>query len=109
MCSFTKLITARFLKECAEVIADNFVQLFNASLKQGKVPDDWKKGTVTPIYKGGNKPRSAAERPISLTSITCKIMEHVLFSHIITHLEKEGTLNVSVMVSVNNVPVRHNF
>ena len=61
MCSFTKLITARFLKECAKVIADNFVQLFNASLKQGKVPDDWKKGIVTPIYKGENKPRSAAE------------------------------------------------
>ena len=71
------------MKECAEVIADAFVQLFNASLKQRKVPDDWKKGIVTPIYKGVNKPR------------TCKIMEHVLFSHIITHLEKEGTLNDS--------------
>ena len=54
-------ITARFLKECAEVIVDAFVQLFNASLKRGKVPDDWKKCIVTPIYKGGNKPRSAAE------------------------------------------------
>ena len=54
-------ITARFLKECAEVIVDAFVQLFNTSLKRGKVPDDWKKCIVTPICKGGNKPRSAAE------------------------------------------------
>ena len=36
-------ITACFLKECAEVIADAFVQLFNVSLEQGKVPDDCKK------------------------------------------------------------------
>ena len=88
-------IPAQFLKECAEEITDAFVQLFSASLKQGKVPEDWKKGIVTPIYKGGNKPRSIAEnyRPVSLTSISCKIMEHILFSHIMTHLEKDGTLS----------------
>ena len=54
-------ITSRFWKECAAEIADALVLIFNASMKQGKIPEDWKKGIITPIYKGGNKPRSNAK------------------------------------------------
>ena len=85
---------AELLHELAEEVADPLVLIFNASLTQGRVPDDWKHATITPLYKGGNKNRSVAEsyRPISLTSISCKIMEHVLHSHMINHLEREGIL-----------------
>ena len=90
-------ITSRFLKECAEEIADALVFIFDVSMKQGKIPEDWKKGIITPIYKGGNKSRSSAEsyRPVSLTSVVCKIMEHIIFSHVMTHLEKDSTLHDS--------------
>ena len=50
-------ITSRFLKECAEEIADALVFIFDVSIKQGKIPEDWKKGIITTIYKGGNKNR----------------------------------------------------
>ena len=64
-------ISARILKECAEVIADALVLLFNAAMKQ---PSDSKHGSITPIYKCGNKSRSKAEsyRSVSLTAITLK-------------------------------------
>jgi len=87
-------VGARILKECADQLADGLVLLFNASLKQGRIPDDWKHATVTPLFKGGNKNRSKAEnyRPISLTSVSCKVMEHVIHSHVISHLEANGSL-----------------
>ena len=53
--------------------------------------DEWQKAIVTLIFKGGNKDRSKAEkyRPISLTSITCKVLEHVNHRNIISHLDQQ--------------------
>ncbi|XP_066931249.1 uncharacterized protein [Clytia hemisphaerica] len=87
-------IGARILKESADQVADGLTLLFNASLKQGKIPTDWKHAVVSPIFKGGNKNRSKAEnyRPISLTSVTCKVLEHIVHSHIINHLEENSCL-----------------
>ena len=87
-------IPTRFLKICANEIADALTLLYNACLKQGKVPDDWKHASISPIFKGGNKSRSSPEsyRPVSLTSVPCKVMEHVLHSHIMHHLEEFSTI-----------------
>ena len=87
-------VSTRILRECADDISDFLVLLFTASLKQGKIPDEWKQAIITPIYKGGNKNRSKAEnyRPVSLTSTTCKIMEHIIHSHIMKHFDKENIL-----------------
>ena len=51
-------ITGRFLKEVADEIAPALTLLFNASLKQVIVPNDWKRAMVDPIYKAGKKDRS---------------------------------------------------
>ena len=88
-------VSTRILKECSDEIADALLLVFTASLKQGKIPDDWRRATITPLYKGGNKNRSKAEnyRPVSLTSTTCKIMEHIIYSHIMQHFDKEHILS----------------
>ncbi|XP_066923740.1 uncharacterized protein [Clytia hemisphaerica] len=39
-------IGARVLKECADQLADSLVLIFNASLKQGRIPIDWKHATI---------------------------------------------------------------
>ena len=55
--------------------------LSQQSLNCGTVPNDWKKAYVTPIYKKGDKPSPINYHPISLTSVVCKLMEHIPVSH----------------------------
>jgi len=88
-------VSARILNTCSDIVANGLVLLFKASLEQGEIPNDWKHAYVTPLFKGGNKNRSKAEnyRPISLTSITCKLMEHIIHSHIMHHFDTNQTLS----------------
>ena len=50
-------ISGRFLKELSTEISPALALIFNASLHQQKIPDDWRKAVVTPIYKQGKKDR----------------------------------------------------
>lgn len=47
---------------------------------------DWKTGVVTAIYKEGTKSDMGNYRPVSLTSVVCKILESIIRDHIIKHL-----------------------
>ena len=42
--------------------------IFNVCLKKGKIPSDWRKAHVVPVYKKGDKQCLKNFRPISLTS-----------------------------------------
>ena len=66
--------------------------LFQQSLTLGDIPSQWKMAYVTPIYKSGKKSDPQNYRPVSLTSIICKVMEHILVSHIMQHLEEHDIL-----------------
>ena len=48
-------IPTRFFKEFATEIAPCLTILFQASLNQGIIPDDWKKAFVVPIFKKGDR------------------------------------------------------
>ena len=85
-------IAASLLKEMARELAPSLTLIFKASLSQGIVPDDWKKAFVIPVHKNGDRTSAANYRPISLTSIPCKIMEHIICSNIFSHLEEHGIL-----------------
>ena len=80
------------LKEAAEEVAPFLTFIFNQSMSTGKVPSDWKNANVTPILKKGNKAAACNYRPISLTAVPCKIMEHVIYHHIMAHLEEHQLL-----------------
>ena len=67
--------------------------LFQASLDQGVVPPDWKTANVVPLFKKGDKSKAENYRPISLTSITCKVLERVVFSNIMSHFDKFKVLD----------------
>jgi hypothetical protein len=47
---------------------------------------------VSPVYKKGQKSLAENYRPISLTSVCCKIMEHILDSKIVKHGEENNIL-----------------
>ena len=49
--------------------------VINHSLETGRLPKGWKKANVVPIYKGGEKEDPLNYRPVSLTSVMCKLRE----------------------------------
>ena len=86
------LLPTRVLKEAAHQIAPFLTWIFNHSLQYGNVPLNWRQANITAIYKKGDKSQAVNYRPVSLTSICCKIMEHIVYRHIINHLEANNIL-----------------
>ncbi len=66
--------------------------IFNKSLESGVVPQDWRDAFITPIFKKGPKSDPGNYRPVSLTSICCKIMESCLKDSISKHLEEQNLI-----------------
>ena len=60
--------------------------LFNLSLTEGSLPSIWKTGIITALFKKGAKNLPSNYRPISLTSIICKLLERIITDCIIKHL-----------------------
>ena len=86
-------ISARVLKELGDILAPTLKIIFDYSLYTGTVPKYWKMANVTPLFKKGDRSQPNNYRPISLTSITSKIFEHILSSNIMKHLEVNNILN----------------
>ena len=86
-------IPSRLLKEVASELSPSVTVLFNVSLQQGNIPDDWKKALVTPLFKKGNRNNPVNYRPISLTSVCCKLLERIIYSNIISHLNEHNILS----------------
>ena len=59
-------IPGRLLKSLSDEVADILTMIFQASLDQGKIPQDWKKAFISPIFKKGDRHKPANYRPVSL-------------------------------------------
>ena len=66
--------------------------LFQLSLDSGTLPDDWTNANVSPIFKKGDRHRAENYRPVSMTSVTSKLLEHIVCRAIMHHLEENGIL-----------------
>ena len=85
-------LSARVLKECSSEISPMLALIYNESLAQGTVPDDWRQANVAPVFKKGEKYNAANYRPVSLTCICCKTLEHIIVSNINKRLAFESIL-----------------
>ena len=79
-------IHPRILIELVDSISRPIVLMCNKTLDEGEIPQDWKRAFVSPIFKKGAKNRAENYRPISLTSIACKIMESLVKDVITIHV-----------------------
>ena len=82
------LVPTRILKEATDQIVPFLTFIFNQSWSTGEVPSN-----ITAIYKKGDMTHAVNYRPVSLTSITCKAMEHIFYHHIMNHLELHNILS----------------
>lgn len=79
-------IPPRVLKELATELAEPLSLLFNKSIQNGIIPNDWKEATVTAIFKKGSRSEPGNYRPVSLTCILCKILEQFIRDAIVDHM-----------------------
>ena len=85
-------IPSRILKQYAQEFAPHLTHIFNISLSRGEVPTDWRQANVIPIFKKGEKYLASNYRPVSLTCICCKLLEHIVVSNILNHLDQHNIL-----------------
>ena len=74
------IITTKVLDELKDIISEPLCIIFNKSLATGDIPEDWRTAHVTPVFKKGSRLHAENYRPISLTSIVCKILESMITS-----------------------------
>ena len=86
-------IHPRFLKCTSQSLAKPLKILFDLTLFEGKLPSDFKLAEVRPIYKKGDKSKPGNYRPVSLTSIICKIMETFIKNILNQHLINNNILS----------------
>ena len=77
-----------FLKKCALNLHKPLAKLYNRSLESGIFPSKWKEAYITPIHKGGDARDVTNYRPISLLSISGKILESIVNKNILYHIRR---------------------
>ena len=84
-----------FLKTCSNELAPVLCKVFNFFVQKGQVPKAWKEANVVPVYKGGVKPKDdvGSYRPVSLTSILCKVLEKLISVRIIKYADEYDILS----------------
>ena len=85
----------KVVKELAQNLAMPLSIVFNKSLTEGVVPVDWRIANVTAVFKKGDKTSASNYRPISLTSIICRVMESLLRDVIFNHLSRHSLIRSS--------------
>ena len=56
------------------------------------MPIQWKYVNVCAVHKKGKKSDPSNCRPVSLTCIASKVLEHIVHSHVMKHLSQYGVL-----------------
>ena len=79
-------IHPQILKEAAKELAYPLSIIFNKSLATATVPQSWKKGNVSPIYKSEDRHYPKNYRPITITSVLCRLLEKIVKKHLMKHL-----------------------
>ena len=86
-------IPAKLLHDHADQLAPILTSIFQTSLDAGRIPDDWRRASIVPIFKKGDKHLASNYRPVSLTSIICKLLEHIVHSQVMDHLDEKSILS----------------
>ena len=88
-------IPPKLLKEIVEQISTPIAKVFNLSLVEGIVPSEWKEANITPLFKKGLRNKPENYRPVSSTSVVCKLLETLIRYHMVEFLVKHKLIKPS--------------
>ena len=75
------------LKKLAVPLAEPLSMIFNCSFQTSTLPNDWLAADISPIFKNkGSENKVDNYRPISLTSVACKVMESMIADKLTLHM-----------------------
>jgi len=86
-------IPAIFFKSVADNVCYPLSILFQKSFESGTLPSIWKLADVVALFKKGDASDPGNYRPVSLTSISCKIMETCIYDEIIAYMRQNNLLS----------------
>ena len=87
------LIPARILCDAASELAVVLSSLFQQSYDSGSLLYAWKLANICVVFKKGRKADPKNYRPVSLTSLTSKVMEHIVSRQISRHLSSNRIIS----------------
>ena len=90
-------ISPKLLKEIVEQISTPLAKAFNLSLME------WKEANITPLFKKGSRNKPENYRPVSLTSVVCKLLEALIRNHIVEFFVKQINKYISTWVPKSKV------
>lgn len=80
------------IKYIIDQLATPLANIFNISLQTGIFPEKLKQAKVTPIHKADDKRLINNYRPISVLPLFSKVLEKLMYSRLITFIEKHKIL-----------------
>ncbi|GBM53757.1 putative RNA-directed DNA polymerase from transposon BS, partial [Araneus ventricosus] len=77
-------ITANFIKNLPTSFKSTLLSIYNEIWSTGEIPSEWQIAKILPILKPGRDSKNIQSyRPISLTSVVCKIFERLILNRFI--------------------------
>ena len=80
----------RVLKELANELGPVFAHLFQQSLDTGEIPKEWFLVNICSLFKKGDRAVACNYHPVSLT---CELLEHIVCSNNMAHLDEYQLLS----------------
>ena len=74
------------LNSCSDVLSKPLYHLYSMSLRYATIPCSWKLHKIIPVFKSGNRNSVKCYRPISLLSNVSKVLEHLVYSKVVTKI-----------------------
>lgn len=81
------------IRENAEDLSAPLTHIFNCSFSQGKLHDDLKIASITPIFKAGDQENPNNYRPISILTTFSKILERIAYNKLIKYINDHNILS----------------
>ena len=83
----------RFLKELATELGPVFAHPFQQSIVTSEIPKEWSLANICPLFKKSDRSLVCNHRPVSLNCVPCKLLEHIVCSNSMAHLDEYKLLS----------------